>query len=135
MNSSAINANSFNVISYTEPKKAVDKKSVQSFSSQVEPPEDKFQKKPSNYKQNLENAKKENRLTYKESETFFFGLYTRDAEYTYKAKKGETIADIREKFNLKDGALSDCNRWIVDAQAPLPEGKEIFFMEKDIKKQ
>ncbi len=90
--------------------------------------------KNNDYKKNLEQAKKEKRLFYTKEEKFFFGLITREAEYTYIAKRNETIADIRKKFNLKDGALLKCNSWIVDANAPLQEGKKIFFYEKDIKK-
>lgn len=89
-------------------------------------------KKKNNYKKNLEQAKNENRLEYQKEEKFFFGLITREAEYTYTAKRNETIAEIRDKFNLKDGALIELNSWIVDAHAPLPEGKKIFFREKDI---
>lgn len=89
-------------------------------------------KKKNNYKKNLEQAKNENRLEYQKEEKFFFGLITREAEYTYTAKRNETIAEIRDKFNLKDGVLIELNPWIVDAHAPLPEGKKIFFREKDI---
>ena len=67
-------------------------------------------------------------------EKFFFGLYTRDAQYTYKCSGRESLAEIRSKFNLKDGALLKCNPWIVDVEHVPAEGKEIFFDAKDVQK-
>lgn len=72
-------------------------------------------------------------LEYCESEKLFFGLFTREAEYTYRAKRGDTAASVRAMFGLKDGALLKCNSWIVDANLPFEEGRPIYFLEKDIK--
>ena len=70
----------------------------------------------------------------KKIKIFGFTLFTRDAQYTYISNGRETIADIRSKFNLKDGALLNCNSWIVDAEHVPAKGKEIFFDAKDVQK-
>ena len=74
-------------------------------------------------------------LDYSKSEThkFLFITYTKDAEYTYHTKSGDTAASVRQMFGLKNGALLKCNKWIVDANHPFDVGTPIYFLEKDIK--
>ena len=74
-------------------------------------------------------------LDYSESKTYnlLFKTYTKDAEYTYHTKSGDTAASVRQMFGLKNGALLKCNKWIVDANHPFDVGTPIYFLEKDIK--
>ncbi len=75
-------------------------------------------------------------LDYSKSKTYkllWFKIYTKDAEYTYHTKRGDTAASVRKMFGLKDGALLKCNDWIVDANHPFDVGTPIYFLEKDIK--
>ncbi len=76
-------------------------------------------------------------LDYSESKTynFLFFTHTKDAEYTYHTKRGDTAASVRQMFGLKDGALLKCNKWIVDANHPFDVGTPIYFLEKDIKEE
>ena len=60
-----------------------------------------------------------------------FGLITREAQYTYYANGQESIAEIKAKFSLKDGAITKCNRNIQDDDWIPPKDYEIFFSEKD----
>lgn len=83
-------------------------------------------------KKNINRAKREGTLTYQAGEKFFFGLIERKAQYTYQTSGTETIADIRTKFGLKDGALKKCNSYIVDAEWVPQKGKLIYFNEEDI---
>lgn len=67
---------------------------------------------------------------YRSEEKFFFGLITRKAEYTYYADGKESIAEIKAKFGLKDGAIAKCNG--ISDENYIPEkGKEIYFYEED----
>lgn len=67
---------------------------------------------------------------YRGEKKFFFGLYTRKAEYTYYADGKESIAEIKAKFGLKDGAIAKCNG--ISDENYIPEkGKEIYFYEED----
>ena len=77
---------------------------------------------------NLAKLKKEG--CYRSEEKFFFGLITRKAEYTYYADGKESIAEIKAKFGLKDGAIAKCNGISDDDHVP-KEGKEIYFYEED----
>ena len=67
---------------------------------------------------------------YRGEEKFFFGFITRKAEYTYYADGKESIAEIKAKFGLKDGAIAKCNGISDDDHVP-KEGKEIYFYEED----
>ena len=82
----------------------------------------------------IDKAIEEGRLKLTPEEKFFFGLYTREAQYTYTCNGKESLADIRSKFNLKAGALLKCNSWIVDVEHVPAKGKEIFFNAKDVQK-
>lgn len=77
---------------------------------------------------NLAKLKKEG--CYRGEEKFFFGLFTREAEYTYYADGKESIAEIKAKFGLKDGAIAKCNGISDDDYVP-EKGKEIYFYEED----
>ena len=68
---------------------------------------------------------------YRGEEKFFFGLITRKAEYTYYTDGKESIAEIKAKFGLKDGAISKCNPNIQDDDWIPPKDYEIFFYEED----
>ena len=72
---------------------------------------------------------------YRPEEKFFFGLKTRKAQYTYKANGKESISEIKEKFGLKDGAISKCNSQIRDDNWIPPKDYEIFFYEEDANRQ
>lgn len=89
-------------------------------------------KKTSTPKENIKLAMSEGTLTYKAGEKFLWGLIERKAQYTYQASGRETIADIRAKFGLQDGALRKCNSYINDAEWVPEKGKLIFFNEEDI---
>ena len=82
----------------------------------------------------IDKAIKEGCLKLTPEEKFFFGLYTREAQYTYTCNGKESLADIRSKFNLRPGALLKCNSWIVDVEHVPQKGKEIFFDAKDVQK-
>lgn len=92
---------------------------------------DSFEQK-NNAKANIEKGLKDGSLTYTPEEKFFFGLYTREAQYTYTANGKETIADIKKKFGLSDGAISKCNDNIQDNNYVPQAGVKIFFDEKDV---
>ena len=68
---------------------------------------------------------------YRPEEKFFFGLKTRKAQYAYKADGKESISEIKEKFGLKDGAISKCNSQIRDDAWIPPKDYEIYFYEED----
>ena len=60
------------------------------------------------------------------------GLFTKKAEYIYKADGKESIREIKAKFNLKDGAIRKCNYYIVDVDWVPEKGRQIYFMRDDI---
>ena len=68
---------------------------------------------------------------YRPEEKVLFGLIKKEAQYTYKADGKECIAEIKEKFGLKDGAIKECNPQIRDDDWVPPKDYEIFFYEKD----
>lgn len=77
----------------------------------------------------LNQLKKEG--CYRPEEKFFFDLITRKAQYTYHSNGQESIAEIKVKFGLKDGAISKCNQNIQDDGWIPPKNYEIFFYEED----
>lgn len=57
-----------------------------------------------------EDKKLSGKLEYTEPTTLLFGLITcRKGFYTYYPKQNETIADIKQKFGIKDGVISEMN--------------------------
>ena len=61
-----------------------------------------------------------------------FVVSEKKPEYVYRADGKEFIADIKEKFNLKEGAIRKCNPAIRDDGYQPPKGTEIYFMKEDI---
>jgi len=92
---------------------------------------DSFQQEKNNYKKNLEELKKNG--GYYPEEKQWFG--TKKAQYKYIATGRETLGDIKKKFNLKDGAIRRCDKYLKDDDHVPEKGKEIFFYEEDVKKE
>ena len=90
---------------------------------------DNFQQEKQDYKKNLEELKKQG--NYFPEENHWYG--TKKAQYKYIATGRETLHDIKEKFNLKDGALKRCLPHLRDDDHTPNKGYEIFFYEEDVK--
>ena len=59
--------------------------------------------------------------------TKFLGITLRDAFYCYTPQKGETIADIKKKFGIKDGVIKALNGISDEEYCPAQHNKQIYF--------
>ena len=90
---------------------------------------DSFEQQSQDYKKNLEELNKNG--GYIPEKKHIFG--TNKAQYIYKASGRETLKDIKEKFNLKEGAIKRCNPYLKDDDHMPNKGTKIFFFEEDVK--
>ena len=75
---------------------------------------------------NIKKALKDGSLEYTDA-TKFLGITLRDAFYCYTPQKGETIADIKKKFGIKDGVIKALNGISDEEYCPAQHNKQIYF--------
>ena len=79
-----------------------------------------------NPKLNLKKAIKDGSVTYTEATTLF-GITLREGFYTYTPKKGETLAQIKQKFGIADDVISSLNAMYDDDYCPGNDNKTVIF--------
>lgn len=79
-----------------------------------------------NPKLNLEKAIKDGSLTYTEATTLL-GITLREGFYTYTPKRGETLAQIKQKFGIPDKVISSMNAMYDNDYCPGNDNKTVKF--------